>query len=318
MTRPERSAQRDRQLLLVQLLSRIVYDVRRARGLPVAGDLGGVEPPGILRFGRPDRREAQAELCPLLGLAPELRHEHCLLRAVVVAVATLPGPSQAGHVARRPVGSREGRRVPGEVVRTEHGAERDPWLRARLEGGDRDQAPTTASVKGRDRAADDLDALHEDRVERVQLRLAVRQGGRHPIDEHLDPSHAERRARTIAANRDARVLGEVARGLREDPGNQVEGLVKAERWSGPLDLFGRDHGDGSRCLEQNGRTPHRLGLVEGDAGRVVLGGRERSQRQEQGGNSCSEVRWIVHGRARHPITARGREETGPRKADIFQ
>src|SRR5207245_3900193 len=103
-------------------------------------------------------------------------------------------------------------------------------------GPDADHAAGRVAIQRRRRSAQHFDAVDLAELEVRELALAVGQCLRNAVDEDLDPTHRERRARAKAANRDPLILREIVAVGDVDAGDVRERFVESPRRPGSTDL----------------------------------------------------------------------------------
>ena len=121
-------------------------------------------------------------------------------------------------------------------------------------GAEVDDPPGGVAVEPGAGPAQHLDVPDGVEVEVVELRLAVRHGQGHVVDQHADAAHAEAGAAADAADRDAVPLRQVAAVAHGDAGQLPQGFVEGDPGF-PAEGAGPEPVDAERDLLQRRRHP---------------------------------------------------------------
>ncbi len=233
------------------------------------------QPQRILRFGLVERVGDHRDPGAVAEGELELRIELVALRFAMVAVAVggeVIGGDREVDAALFTAEFRD--RIPGAIAAAD-----DLRLRRRRRrpvlGEDRDHAARGIAVQGRERAAQDFDALRGGQTEAARLALPVGHRRRNAVLIEAYPAHAEARPRTEATRGNLQVLRVVPPVLHDQARNARERFGQVDLQLSLLDPCRADAVDGYRQVERALFDPRRRDDQRVDAHDVLRPRRRR-------------------------------------------
>ena len=200
-----------RQALLGDALVRVERQAFRTRLIAISTHLAEVQSTRVFRavVQRMHRQRQASRLAPPAHLAGKVVG----LTGGVLAIALRLSRTQRQQRADIVLRATGFDALPAKAVAAEADIAGDTRLLARLPGIDRQDATRAVAIEHRRRTAQHLHALHQAKVETIQLGLAVGHGQWHAVHQHANTAHTEAGTRTEAANRRAQALGGVVAAL---------------------------------------------------------------------------------------------------------